>query len=107
MSETTVVHWDDRQGEPGRDWVYIGRKGGGPFGNPFADDARERNIALYREWFHVQLVWDEDFARAARSLRGKQLVCHCKPRACHGDVIKEWLDTHPDVGLSPNESGKL
>lgn len=28
-------------------------------------------------------------------LRGKRLACWCHPLPCHGDVIVEWLDSHP------------
>lgn len=29
------------------------------------------------------------------SLRGHRLACWCAPLPCHGDVILEWLDSHP------------
>jgi hypothetical protein len=28
-------------------------------------------------------------------LRGKRLACWCAPLPCHGDVIVEWLESHP------------
>jgi hypothetical protein len=30
--------------------------------------------------------------RKIEELKGKVLGCFCKPNACHGDVIKEYLD---------------
>ena len=53
--------------------VYIGRAGHGEdgyFGNPF------------RQRIHA--------------LKGKRLGCFCKPYPCHGDIIKEYLDTLDD-----------
>lgn len=78
--------------------VYIGRAGhcqDGCFGNPFSavrDGGRDRAIELYREYFYNRLRVDQDFARRIRELKGKKLGCFCKPKACHGDVIVEYLD---------------
>jgi len=33
---------------------------------------------------------------ARRELRGKILGCHCKPKACHGDILAEIADSEPD-----------
>jgi hypothetical protein len=89
---TTVAHWNDR---PSSGWAYIGRKGGGLFGNPFTAErhGRDRAIALFRVYFHNRLERDESFRAAVLALRGKVLVCHCKPLACHGDVIAEYLNS--------------
>lgn len=72
--------------------VYIGR--GTPFGNPFTVQqfGRDRCLQLYREWFHDRLK-QPAFAHAVRQLQGKTLGCHCKPAACHGDIIVEWLNS--------------
>lgn len=62
--------------------VYIGR--GSPWGNPFVigqDGTREEVIELYRR--KVLPTLD------VTSLRGKHLVCFCKPAACHGDLLLE------------------
>jgi hypothetical protein len=64
------------------DAVYIGR--GSPWGNPFVigrHGSREEVIAAYAEHVlpHVDL----------KSLKGKHLVCFCKPAACHGDLLLE------------------
>lgn len=93
---TTVVHWEDRPiGGQGVDWVYIGRKGGGEFGNPYIlgkDGDRAEVLAMYRAWFNFMLAAGEGFREKIEALRGKVLVCHCKPLACHGDVIAEYLN---------------
>lgn len=85
---TTVVHWDDR---PAEGWVYIGRKGEGYFGNPYASGTREQNIARFKTYFERRLL-SQSFRLAVYELHGKVLVCHCKPLACHGDVIAEYLN---------------
>lgn len=78
--------------------VYIGRAGHGHdgiFGNPFSamrDGGRDRAIALYKEYFLNRLKIDPRFAARVEKLRGKRLGCFCKPKACHGDVIVEYLE---------------
>lgn len=67
--------------------VYIGRPS--EWGNPFEvgrDGTREEVIQKHREWFLDQ---PELVARARRELRGRDLLCWCAPRRCHGDVILE------------------
>lgn len=79
--------------------VYIGRAGKGQdgyFGNPFPlrdPNSRAEVLARYREWFHMRLRIDPDFKSRVLALRGKRLGCFCKPAACHGDVIAEWVDS--------------
>lgn len=73
--------------------VYIGRPS--DFGNPFVidrDGDREQVIAKYREWFENRIQNDPEFRSAIEALKGKRLACFCKPLACHGDVIVEYLE---------------
>lgn len=70
--------------------VYIGR--GSPWGNPFAmGHPLNRNmvIDMFREYFFNK---PDLMARARKELKGKVLGCFCKPKACHGDVIAEYLN---------------
>ena len=79
--------------------VYIGR--GSPFGNPYAigpNRTREQAIEQYRELFDARIL-DPKFRVKIMSLQGKRLVCYCKPAACHGDIIKAWLDEHQGVPI--------
>jgi len=91
---TTVIHLRDQQ--PGD--VYIGRAGKGEdgyFGNPFRlgqGETRGSTIERYDEWFHQRLLTDPEFKKKVSELKGKRLVCFCKPQACHGDVIAAWLN---------------
>ena len=69
--------------------VYIGRPS--KWGNPFVigkDGTRKEVIQKYREWLsqHPELI-----EAARRELAGKDLVCYCAPKACHGDVLIETM----------------
>jgi len=78
--------------------VYIGRAGKGMdgyFGNPFPlqmSDPRGSTIARYKRWFWDKVNSDVVFEQKVKELRGKRLGCFCKPLACHGDVIVDWLN---------------
>ena len=68
--------------------VYIGR--GSPFGNPFKIEPGIRTRAMAVAQFREHLARDEDLRRRVRSeLRGRDLVCFCKPKPCHGDALLE------------------
>ena len=73
-------------------FVYIGR--GSKWGNPFVigrDGNREEVIEKYRAYMTDQSpILFGDLAE----LVGKQLVCYCKPLACHGDVLVEWAEAY-------------
>lgn len=71
---------------PGEEAVYIGRPS--KWGNPYDSFGREENIRRFREYLTDKLMQDEAFLEP---LRGKDLVCFCKPLNCHGDVIMEFL----------------
>lgn len=79
--------------------VYIGRAGKGMdgyFGNPFRIEPGMRRgdtLERYRKYFYNRLQTDSEFNRRINSLQGKTLGCFCKPGPCHGDIIKEYLDT--------------
>lgn len=60
--------------------VYIGR--GSPYGNPYVigkDGDRDDVCDLFEK--HVLPTLD------LTALKGKDLVCFCKPARCHGDSI--------------------
>lgn len=74
--------------------VYIGR--GSPFGNPFVigrDGERKEVISKFKEYFYNKIQTDERFKKQVLRLKNKVLGCHCKPMPCHGDIIKEYLET--------------
>jgi hypothetical protein len=45
---------------------------------------REVVIEKYRAYLRGR---PDLVGKARRDLQGKVLVCHCKPKACHGDVL--------------------
>jgi hypothetical protein len=78
--------------------VYIGRTGRGEdgyFGNPFRMGngmSREDAVDRFQKYFAERIEKDSEFKRRILALKGKRLGCFCKPKACHGDVIAEWLN---------------
>lgn len=75
--------------------IYIGR--GSDWGNPYTigfDGDRDEVIRKY------QYDFDRGFLKSSKedtlSLKGKILGCHCKPSACHGDVIASYLNSLDD-----------
>ena len=82
-----VIHIRDKTGSANE--VYIGR--GSKWGNPFKigqDGSRADVIRKYEEY----LIKRDDLMCALHELEGKTLVCFCKPQACHGDVLKKYVD---------------
>lgn len=77
------------------DAVYIGR--GSKWGNPYVigkHGTREEVIKMYREDLEAAFAkHPEKFKEHLKELVGKDLVCFCKPKACHGDVLKEYVET--------------
>ncbi|WP_433633660.1 DUF4326 domain-containing protein [Halomicrococcus sp. NG-SE-24] len=62
-------------------------------GNPYKTSdrySREEAVEKYREAFHDRLN-DDEFQDAVEELRGKTLACWYTPKACHRDVILEYL----------------
>lgn len=90
---TTVVNMQFKNYD-----VYIGRAGRGEdgyFGNPFttgSSGGRREAIARFKTYFLERIDKDAEFKTRVLALKGKQLGCFCKPKACHGDVIAEWLN---------------
>jgi hypothetical protein len=67
--------------------TYIGR--GSKWGNPFVrnvDGTKAEVIAKYIEWFRTQ----DHLFKAIGELSGRDLICFCAPKSCHGDFLC-WL----------------
>lgn len=85
--------------------AYIGR--GTPWGNPFHVGKQEGQfdrgeaIEKYKEHFEKNILGDESKRRGLFGLRGMRIACHCKPLACHGDVIAEYLNALDPDDLDP------
>lgn len=73
--------------------VYIGR--GSKWGNPFSHIgsymSRKECIAAYE----VHLKEHPELLAALPELKGKILGCHCRPDACHGDVLVRLANELP------------
>lgn len=73
--------------------VYIGRPS--KWGNPFkagVHGTRSEVIRMYRDYlFKSGLIND------IHELKGCHLVCYCKPKACHGDVLIELANPFFEV----------
>lgn len=78
--------------------VYIGR--GTLWGNPYQmgkEGTRDEVIAKFAYDFEKRfLKLPDQFDVNIEKLRGKTLGCHCKPAACHGDVIAKYLNSQDD-----------
>ncbi len=92
--------------------VYIGRSHNGNghmlnisptekgwLGNPFPvgkEYSRKESIKEFKKYFKNKLENNPEFRREVKKLKGKTLGCFCKPKPCHGDVIKKYLDSLED-----------
>lgn len=70
-------------GERGKSAVYIGR--GSKWGNPYPIGDRDRDEVC--EMYEAHLRTRVDLLNALDELRGRDLVCHCAPERCHGDLL--------------------
>ena len=64
------------------------------WGNPFrigSDGTREEVIEKYRQWLKAQ----PELLTDIHVLKGKILLCWCKPLPCHGDVLAELAEAIP------------
>lgn len=84
------------------DYEYIGR--GSYWGNPYSmfesndeggTDDRNEVIRKYKYDFDFDLFPNKDKNELLK-LKGKHLGCFCKPAACHGDVLAEYLNSLDD-----------
>ncbi len=77
-----VIHIRDKKNTA--DEVYIGR--GSKWGNPFKigkDGNRDDVIDKYYNY----ITNKPELMNSLYELTGKTLVCFCKPKACHGDIL--------------------
>jgi hypothetical protein len=62
----------------------------GPFGNPFIigrDGTRAECVAKHLVYARRRLATHPQFRAALEQLAGRDLVCCCAPRPCHGDNL--------------------
>jgi hypothetical protein len=89
--------------DKGEDYgVYIGR--GSAWGNPYAvgfgasigEEQNDRDEAIRKFKYDFERDYLKSSKEESLQLKGKVLGCHCKPYACHGDVIAEYLNSLDD-----------
>jgi len=84
------VH-NKHHGTAPEDAVYIGRPS--PWGNPF-EIGKDGDRAEVIRKFELRLEKSEELkARVRKELKGRHLVCFCKPAACHGDVLLRFANS--------------
>lgn len=69
--------------------TYIGR--GSIFGNPFiigVDGSRSDVLMKYMQY----AISNKTIMSQLYTLDNKILGCHCKPKKCHGDILKMLRD---------------
>jgi len=75
--------------------VYIGR--GSKWGNPYAIGFSGDRDEVIRKY---QYDFERGFLKFNKGdileLKGKTLGCHCKPAACHGDILADYLNSLDD-----------
>lgn len=78
-------------------YEYIGR--GSYWGNPYSmyeeGDDREEVIRKYKYDFDFEKFPNKDKSEVYK-LVGKRLGCFCKPQACHGDILADFLNSWDD-----------
>lgn len=78
-------------------YEYIGR--GSYWGNPYSmyeeGDNREEVIRKYKYDFDYEKFPNKEKSEVYK-LVGKRLGCFCKPQACHGDVLADYLNSWDD-----------
>ena len=76
--------------------IFIGR--GSKWGNPFVigeDGNRKEVIQKYKK----MLLQNKKLLKDINELKDKTLGCWCKPKACHGDILKELVEGDDIVTL--------
>ena len=99
--------------------IYIGR--GSPLGNPYPitnTDTRDITIVKYKVYLLDQIAkGNSSIINALKEIKNRaqhsqvKLGCFCKPKKCHGDIIKEIVMSTPKqpvvafTGHRPNKIG--
>ena len=68
----------------------------GPWGNPYRvhdegawkGHGRKEAIEKYRFWLWSRIQFEPEFKAKVAALHGKDLVCCCAPKSCHGHVLE-------------------
>lgn len=85
--------YNRRHADVPEDAVDISR--GSEWGNPFRITARRSRAAAIEEYRQWVLAQPGRLEYTRQELHGKDLLCWCKPRPCHGDVLLELANLDP------------
>lgn len=83
----------NQQWRSDKSFLYIGC--GSLWGNPFHIGPDGSRVVVIRKY--LQYAINTQFFHDAivnRKFENKKLVCYCAPRACHGDVLKNWQENY-------------
>lgn len=75
---------------PNEKTVYIGR--GSKWGNPFPmrDESQRAHVCeLHRQHLNQQIIDGVITREEVAALHGKDLMCFCAPKQCHGDYLAQ------------------
>ena len=115
--EGTVVNKRSIGFKPNANQRYIGR--GSPWGNPFTHlplsrtkaqfhvETEEESMVRYETWLREKLAKDPQLRQKLLDLDGHELVCYCKPRPCHGDLLIKLIEEIKRGGEDQCSSGEL
>lgn len=73
--------------------IYIGRPNykfglkGSKYHNPFKRSETTDCVEQYRKYLWQEIKKGNITIEELANLEGLNLVCYCKPKACHGDVL--------------------
>jgi hypothetical protein len=77
--------------------IYIGRHSaknglpGSKYANPFPaknEEERPRVVQKYQNWLAQEINQGRITREELAELHGKDLVCYCAPKLCHGHVLR-------------------
>lgn len=84
--------WNKRNPKCPENAVYVGRPT--VWGNAFVigeDGDREACLEMYEKYLcSLPMTYLEELLAP---IRGRHLVCHCKPKACHADLLLELANS--------------
>ncbi len=96
--------------------VYVGRAGhglSGYFGNPVTrgqacmvcgedHEARGSTLPCFEVWARQRIEDDPEYRERVQALHGKDLVCFCAPRPCHGSILARLASELNPTPEEPN-----
>lgn len=82
-------------GDAPPDAVYIGR--GSPYGNPFEIGRDGTRAQVCRKYEEYVMNNPELLERIKTELKGRDLLCSCFPKKCHGDFLLRVANDPEDL----------